>query len=60
MFLGIAAGAWLMTPAHAGLILRTNWVVNGDAEAGAGSTDGSNVAVPDWTALSPFPLFTAV
>jgi hypothetical protein len=60
LFLGIAAGACFLTPAHAGLILGTNWVVNGDAESGAGSTDGSSVPVPDWTTVGSFPLITAV
>ncbi|MDM5180617.1 PEP-CTERM sorting domain-containing protein [Massilia sp. DJPM01] len=36
-------------PASAGTAaLGQNLIVNGDAEAGAGSTDGSTVAVPGW------------
>ncbi len=44
--------------AWGGPILGTNWVINGDAESGAGSTDGSVVAVPGWTVNSGG--FTAV
>jgi hypothetical protein len=32
----------------------TNLIVNGNAEAGAGSSDGSVVAVPSWTTTSNF------
>ena len=31
-----------------------NLIVNGDAENGLGSSDGSNVSVPDWTTSSNF------
>lgn len=46
--------------AHAGPILNTNWVVNGDAESGVGSSDGSIVPVPDWNAVGLTPMFTAI
>jgi hypothetical protein len=53
--LAVVVAAWACTtPLVAGnLVLGTNWIVNGDAEAGAGSTDGSLVAVPGWTLGSP-------
>ena len=44
----------------AGPLLNTNWIVNGDAEAGAGSPDGSTVIVPDWNQLGVTPVFTAI
>ncbi len=61
-FITLAAlgAALLVRPVHGGPILGTNWVVNGNAESGAGSADGSVVAVPGWTAVSPYNLFTAV
>lgn len=55
----VLAAAALM-PLEAGPILGTNWVVNGNAEAGAGSADGSVVPVPSWTQNGAIPLFTAV
>jgi len=42
------------------LVLGTNWVVNGGAEADTGSTDGSVVPVSGWTACCSLPLFTVV
>ncbi|MBZ5603240.1 MAG: PEP-CTERM sorting domain-containing protein [Acidobacteriia bacterium] len=47
--LGLAA----LTPIHGGIILGTNAIVNGDAESGVGSTDGSVVAsIPGWSTLN--------
>jgi hypothetical protein len=58
---GILALALLASSSlHAGLVLGANWILNGDAEAGAGSASGSFVPVPDWTSPGMFPLFTAV
>jgi hypothetical protein len=51
----LAAGGLRAGP----IVLGTNLVLNGDAEVGAGSTDGSVVAVPDWSAEGG-TLFTAV
>ena len=47
---------------HAGPlpVLGANWVVNGDAESGAGSTDGSVVPVPGWSTTGGSILMTAV
>jgi hypothetical protein len=57
----LALGCIGLSGAYAGpLVLGANWVVNGDAESGSGSTDGSVVAVPGWAAAGGNPLFTAV
>ena len=42
------------------LTLGTNWIVNGDAESGAGSPSGGVVSVPGWLQFNSDPLFTAV
>ncbi|MCE3605152.1 PEP-CTERM sorting domain-containing protein [Massilia sp. P8910] len=49
MALSMASALACATPASAGTAaLGQNLIVNGDAEAGAGSTDGGSVPVPGW------------
>ncbi len=58
------AMVWLLAGAgalHAGPVtLNSNLIINGDAESGVGSTDGSTVIVPGWSAVGLNPMFTAV
>jgi len=57
----LALAASSLLSLHAGVLtFGTNWIVNGDAESGAGSTDGSAVPVPGWSPLNGLPLITAV
>ena len=59
--IAIACGTWSAAPVIAApLTLGTNWIVNGDAEAGPGSADGSQVSVPAWVPNGSDPFFTAV
>lgn len=50
-FLGAVATT---RPAMAVSVFGSNLIVNGDAEAGAGSNEGNQVTVPDWTTTSTF------
>lgn len=57
----IALSALTTAAIHAGPVYGTNWVVNGDAESGAGANDANTtVPVPDWSSLNGSTMFTAV